>query len=332
MQAVNKRSTAGIAAGLMAVALGGFQATALAQGAANFPTKPVRFILAFGAPGGAPDVTARLIQPKLTEAWGQQIIIDGRSGAGGILGTEAASKAAPDGYSYLITSPAHAINPALYSKLPYDPVADFIPMSVLVDVPNIVIVHPSVPARTVKELIAHARANPGKLNYGSAGTGSSQHLAGELFSKMAGVKMIHIPYKSGPAAVTDLVAGLVQLTFGSSSALPMVRAGKLQALAVTTPQRVSSLADLPTVSEAALPGYAASAWYIMLAPAKTPKAMMDKVQAEVVRALKMPDVKEKLAIASIEVVGTGPAEAESFLKSELAKWAVIVKESGAKVE
>lgn len=326
-----KRSAAGIMAGVLALALGGFQATALAQSAANFPTKPVRFILAFGAAGGAPDVTARLIQPKLTEAWGQQIIIDGRSGAGGILGTEAAARSAPDGYTYLITSPAHAINPALHAKLPYDPVADFIPLSVLAEVPNIVIVHPSVPARTVKELIAHAKANPGKLNYGSAGTGSSQHLAGELFSKMASVKMVHVPYKSGPAAVTDLVAGLVQLTFGSSSALPMVRAGKLHALAVTTSQRVSSLPDLPTVSDAALPGYAASAWYIMLAPAKTPRPLLEKVQAETVRALKMPDVKEKLSVASIEVVGSSPAEAEAFLKKEIDKWAAVVKESGAKV-
>jgi tripartite-type tricarboxylate transporter receptor subunit TctC len=330
MQVANKRSAAGIMAGMMAVALGGFQATALAQSAANFPTKPVRFILAFGAAGGAPDVTARLIGPKLTEAWGQQIIIDGRSGAGGILGTEAAARATPDGYTYLITSPAHAINPALHDKLPYDPVADFIPLSVLTEVPNIVIVHPSVPARTVKELIAHARANAGKLNYGSAGTGSSQHLAGELFSKMAGVKMVHVPYKSGPAAVVDLVAGQVQLTFGSSSALPMVRAGKLIALAVTTSQRVSSLPDLPTVSEAALPGYSASAWYIMLAPARTPRPLLEKVQAETVRALKMPDVKEKLSVASIEVVGSSPAEAEAFLKKEIDKWATVVKESGAK--
>ena len=315
-----------------ALGMGGFQATALAQGAANFPTKPVRFILAFGAPGGAPDVVARLIGPKLTEVWGQQIIVDGRSGAGGILGTEAAAKSTPDGYTYLITSPSHAINPALYSKLPYDPIADFVPLSLLVDVPNIVVVHPSVPARTVKELIAYAKANPGALNYGSAGTGSSQHLAGELFSKMAGVKMTHIPYKSGPAAVTDLVAGQVQLTFGSSSALPMVRAGKLFALAVTTPNRVSSLPDLPTVSEAALPGYAASAWYIMLAPAKTPRAFIDKVQPEVVKAVKLPDVKEKLAFASIEPIGSTPAEAEAFLKKEIDKWAVIVKESGAKAD
>ncbi len=307
-----------------------FGSVAWAQ--ANFPTRPVRFILAFGAPGGAPDVAARLIQPKLTEVWGQQVIVDGRSGAGGIVGTEAAAKAAPDGYNYLITSPAHAINPALYSKLPYDPVADFMPVSLLVDVPNIVVVHPSVPARTVKELIAYAKANPGALNYGSAGSGSSQHLAGELFAKMAGVKMIHVPYKSGPAAVTDLVAGQVQLTFGSSSALPMVRAGKLFALAVTTSQRVSSLPDLPTVSEAGLPGYAASAWYAMFAPAKTPKTLIDKVQGDVVRALKMPDVREKLSVASIEPIGSTPAELETFLKSEMAKWSVIVKESGAKAD
>ena len=330
MQAVNKRSAAGLMAGVMAVALGGFQATALAQ--ANFPTKPVRFILAFGAPGGAPDVTARLIQPKLTEAWGQQIIIDGRSGAGGILGTEAASKAAPDGYSYLITSPAHAINPALYSKLPYDPVADFIPMSVLVDVPNIVIVHPSVPARTVKELIAHARANPGKLNYGSAGTGSSQHLAGELFSKMAGVKMTHVPYKGGAAVVTDLLGGQLQLTFGSSTSLPSVRAGKLVALGVTTLRRDPNMPDLPTIAEAALPGYEAAAWYVLLGPAKTPRPIVDKLYGEVQRIFRMPDIREKLAFVSMQPVVSTPDELAAFLKRELAKWSVIVKESGAKAE
>lgn len=319
---------AGLSAATVAMVSGAFSTAAFSQ--ANYPNKPVRFILAFGAPGGAPDVAARLISPKLTEMWGQQVIVDGRSGAGGIVGTEAAARSAPDGYSYLITSPAHAINPALYEKLPYDPVADFLPVSLLMEVPNIVVVHPSVPARNIKDLITYAKANPGKLNYGSAGSGSSQHLAGELFSKMAGVKMVHVPYKSGPAAVTDLTAGMVQLTFGSSSALPMVRAGKLFALAVTTSQRVSTLPDLPTVSEAALPGYAASAWYGMFAPAKTPKAMIDKVQADVVRALKMPDVREKLAFASIEPIGSSPAELEAFLKAEMAKWSAIVKESGAK--
>lgn len=325
----NCKTTAGL---LLAASLTGIQASAWAQGAGNFPLKPVRFILAFGAPGGAPDLVARLIAPRLTEIWGHQVIIDGRSGAGGILGTEAAAKAAPDGYSYLITSPAHAINPALYSKLPFDAVKDFMPVSLLADVPNFVVVHPSVPARTVKGLIAHAMANPGKLNFGSAGTGSSQHLAGELFNKMAGVKMIHVPYKSGPAAVTDLVAGQVQLTFGSSSSLPMVRAGKLHALAVTTSRRVSSLPDMPTVSEAGLPGYAASAWYAMFAPAGSPRGIVDKVQADVVKVIRLTDTREKLNAASIETVGSSAAELEAFLKSEMTKWAAIVKESGAKVE
>jgi len=298
----------------------------------NYPIKPVRFVLSFGAPGGAPDIIARLVAPKLSEVWGQQMVIDARTGAGGIIGTEIGAKAAPDGYTYLITSPSHAINPALYSKLPYDPISDFTPVSQLADVPNIVVVHPSVPARSVKELMAYAKANPGKLNYGSAGSGSSQHLAGELFSKMAGVKLVHVPYKSGPAAVIDLVAGQVQLTFGSSSALPNVRAGKLFALAVTTSKRVGSLPDMPTVSEAGLPGYEASAWYAMFGPARTPKAMVDKMQADFSRVLKMSDVQDRLVSLTIEPIGSKSAELEAFLKREIAKWSVVVKESGAKAD
>ncbi len=303
-------------------------ALAQAPSADTWPVKPVRLVLSF--PGGAPDILARLIAPKLTDMWGQQVIVDPRSGAGGIVGTDVVAKAPGDGYTFLIASPSHAINPSLYPKLPYDSVADFVGVSKLAEVPNIVIVHPAVPARTLKDLIAYLKANPGKVNYGTSCCGSSQHLAGELFSKMAGVKILHVPYKSGPQVVIDLVAGQVQLTFGSSSAMPNVRSGKLVALAVTTAQRVSSIPDLPTVAEAALPGYEAAAWYAMFAPARTARSIVNRVQADAARALVMPEVREKLTAVAIEPVGSTPAEMDAFLKREIAKWSVVVKESGAK--
>jgi tripartite-type tricarboxylate transporter receptor subunit TctC len=300
--------------------------------AQQYPARPVRFVLPFGAPGGSPDIIARLVAAKLTEAWGQQIVVEPRVGAGGTIGTEVVANAAPDGYTLLLTSPSHAINVTLYPKLAYDPVADFAPISQLVEVPNILVIHPSLPARSVKELIALAKAKPGSLNYGSAGSGSSQHLAGELFKKMAGVNMVHIPYKGGGGVVVDLIAGQLQLTFGSATSLPYVRSGRLIAIAVTTAQRVSSAPNLPTIAEAGLPGYEASAWYALFAPARTPKPIVDKVQAEVVRALKSPDVRERLAFETIQPVGSTSAELADFLKREIVKWGAIIKESGAKVD
>ncbi|MEO7725861.1 MAG: tripartite tricarboxylate transporter substrate binding protein [Burkholderiales bacterium] len=300
--------------------------------AQQYPAKPIRFVLPFGAPGGAPDITARLLAPKLTEALGQQIVIEPRVGAGGTIGTEVVANAAPDGYTILLTSPSHAINVTLYPKLAYDAVADFVPITQLVEVPNILVVHPSLPARTVKELIALARAKPGSLNYGSAGSGSSQHLAGELFKKMAHVDMVHIPYKGGGGVVVDLIAGQLQLTFGSATSLPYVRSGRLIALAVTSAQRASTMPALPTISEAGLPGYEASAWYALFAPARTPKPIIDKLHAEVTRILKLPDVRERLAFETISPVGSTPAELADFLKREIVKWGAIIKDSGARVD
>lgn len=304
---------------------------ALSQSAGNWPTKPVRMVLAFGGPGGAPDVMMRLIAPKLGEIWGQPVVVDPRSGAGGIVGMELVAKAAPDGYSYVMNSPAHVINPVLYDKMPYDTEKAFASVSLMCETPNIVVIHPSVQARSIKELIAYARANPGALNYGSAGNGSSQHLSGELFAKMANAKMTHVPYKSGPAAVTDLVAGRVQLSFGAGSSMPMVRAGKLIALGVTTARRSSSLPDIPTIAEAGLPGYAASAWYGLFAPAGAPAAILEKVAADTTRVGKLPEYKEAFSRSLIEPLGGTPAELDTFLQAERAKWTVIVRESGAKV-
>ncbi len=310
-------------------------AAALSAGAAYsqpYPTRPIRFVLPFGAPGGAPDTIARNLAPKLSEALGQQVVVEPRVGAGGTIGTEVVANAAPDGYAILLTSPSHAINATLYRKLPYDPVADFAPITLLAELPNILVIHPSLPARSVKQLIALAKARPGSLNYGSAGSGSSQHLAGELFKKMAGVDMVHIPYKGGGAVVVDLISGQLQLTFGSATSLPHVRSGRLIAIAVTTAERVSSLPDLPTISEAGLPGYEASAWYALFAPARTPKPIIDKLHTEVLRALKMPDVRERLAAETIQAVGSTPAELGVFLQREIVKWGAIVRESGAKVD
>ncbi len=303
---------------------------ALAQSAGNWPTKPVRMVLAFGGPGGAPDVFMRLIAPKLGEVWGQPVVVDPRSGAGGIIGMEVVAKAPADGYSYVMNSPAHVINPALYDKMPYDTDKTFASVSLMCETPNIVVIHPSVPARSIKELIAYGRANPGALNFGSAGNGSSQHLSGELFAKMANVKMTHVPYKSGPSAVTDLVGGRLQLTFGAGSSMPMVRAGKLIALGVTTARRSSSLPDIPTVAEAGLPGYAASAWYGLFAPMGTSKAILEKVAADTTRVSRLPEYKDKFAEGLIEPIGGTPAELDAFLQAEKAKWTVIVKESGAR--
>ena len=300
--------------------------------AQQYPARPIRFVLPFGAPGGAPDTLARTIAPKLSEALGQQIVVEPRVGAGGTIGTEAVAVAAPDGYTVLLTSPSHAINATLYRKLPYDPVADFTPITLLAEVPNVLVIHPSLPARSVKELIALARAKPGSLNYGSAGSGSSQHLAGELFKKMAGVNMVHIPYKGGGAVVIDLVSGQVHLTFGSATSLPHVRSGRLVALAVTTAQRVASLPELPTVAEAGLAGYEASAWYALFAPSRVAKPIVDRLHVETVRALKLPEVRDRLAVDTIHAVGSTPAELGAFLQREIVKWGAIVRESGAKVD
>lgn len=324
---VSKRGIGESILWFMLICMGG--ATASAQ---TYPVKPIRFVLAFGAPGGAPDTIARTVGPKLTEAWGQQVLVDPRTGAGGTIATDIVAKAPADGYTVLLASPSHAINPALYRKLPYDPVADFAAISRVADVPNIIVIHPSVPARSVKQLIALAKSKPGMLNYGSAGSGSSQHLAGELFQKMAGVKMVHVPYKGGSAVVLDLMSGQLQLTFGSTTSLPGIRSGRLIALAVTTARRVSALPDLPTVAEAGLPGYEAAAWYAVFAPARTPRAIVEKLSAELARALKLPDVRERLAPQLIQPVGSSPAELAAFLDKEIVKWGAIVKESGAKVE
>jgi tripartite-type tricarboxylate transporter receptor subunit TctC len=308
-------------------------AAAPAGAAGEFPTRPVRFVLSFGAPGGTPDIIARTLGAKLTQVWGKQVVIDPRPGGGGILAAEIVATAVPDGYTIFLASPSHLINSSLHAKLAYQPIADFAAITQVADVPNILSIHPSVPARTVRDLITVAKAKPGTLNYGTAGTGSSQHLSGELFKKMAGVNIIHVPYKTAGAAMIDLIAGRVEISFASNSSLPHIRAGRLVALAVTSAKRSAGLPDLPTIAEAALPGYEAAGWYGILAPARTPMPIILGIRNTVVKVLQEPDMREQLAANTIDVlVSPTPAAFTAFLVKENAKWNALVKESGAKVD
>ena len=298
-----------------------------------FPTKAIRFVVPFPA-GGPLDISARVIGQKLTEAWGQPVIVDNRPGAGGNIGAELVAKAVPDGYTILMGAVStHAINPWLYAKMPYDPIRDFVPVSLVTQVPNVLIVHPSVPAKTVKELIALAKAQPGQLNYASGSTGSAGHLAGELFNVMAGVKTVHIPYKGAPAAVIDLLSGQVSFMFDNlASALPNIKAGRVRALAVTTLARSPLLPALPTMNEAGLKGFDVSTWFGVFAPGDTPQDIADRLNAGVVAALKAPDVRERLAAMGAEPKPGTPAQFAAFVKAELAKYEKVVKASGARVD
>jgi tripartite-type tricarboxylate transporter receptor subunit TctC len=301
--------------------------------AQNFPTRPVRFVLSYGAPGGTPDIIARMLGARLTQLWERQVVIDPRPGGGGILAAEIVAGAAADGYTIFLVSPSHLINGALHPRLSYDPLTSFAAVTQVADVPNILSIHPSVSARSVRELIALAKAKPGSLAYGSAGTGSSQHLSGELFKKMAGVDIVHVPYKVATAAVIDLIAGRIQVAFASNSSLPHIRAGRLVALAVTSARRSSALPELPTIAESGVPGYEASGWYGVLAPARTPRAIIVRLHDDIARILREPEVRAQLAANTIEVaVSATPNDFNAFLVRESAKWSMLVKESGAKAD
>ena len=301
--------------------------------AQNFPTRPVRFVLSYGAPGGTPDIIARMLGARLTQLWERQVVIDPRPGGGGILAAEIVAGAAADGYTIFLVSPSHLINGALHPRLSYDPLTSFAAVTQVADVPNILSIHPSVSARSVRELIALAKAKPGSLAYGSAGTGSSQHLSGELFKKMAGVDIVHVPYKVATAAVIDLIAGRIQVAFASNSSLPHIRAGRLVALAVTSARRSSALPELPTIAESGVPGYEASGWYGVLAPARTPRAIIARLHDDIALILREPEVRAQLAANTIEVAESAtPNDFNAFLVRESAKWSMLVKESGAKAD
>jgi tripartite-type tricarboxylate transporter receptor subunit TctC len=296
-----------------------------------YPTKPVRFVITF-PPGGPTDTVVRLVGERLTQDWGQPMIIDNRGGAGGIVGTEIVAHAAPDGYTFLVgTAGGMTINPALRSKLPYDPFRDFVPVGMLVQNPQILVANPSVAAKNVKELVALAKANPGKLNFASAGTGTATHLGLELFRLTTGTDVVHVPYKGGAPATTDLIAGQVQLLFVSiPSVLPHVKGGRLRALAVSTSKRSASAPDVPTVAESGYPGFDYSNWNALFAPAKTPQAIVKKVNASVVGALRQPDVAQKLSSQGADPAPGTPEELARYMRADAEKWRKVIKAAGIK--
>ena len=300
--------------------------------AQNYPTKPIRFIVPY-TPGGTADILARAVGAKLNEAWGQPVVVENRAGAGTNLGSEIAARSAPDGYTLFMPTIANAINPTLYAKLTYDPVRDFALITNLAKVPGIVVVHPSVPAKNAKELIALAKAHPNQLRHGSTGSGSPHHLAGELFKTMAGVKMIHVPYKGASPAIVDVVAGHIEVYFGAMvSVLPHVKSGRLRPLGVTSLKRASAMPDLPTLDEQGLKGFETGSWFGVAAPAATPREIITKLHGEIVRIIKLPEVNERIASEGAEFIGNTPEEFTEFLKTEIVKWGKVVKLSGAKVD
>jgi len=317
------------AAGLIIIALAVSSGTALAQ---SFPNKAVRMVVPFPA-GGSTDIVGRTVAQKLSEMWGQPVVVDNRPGGGTTIGTDAVAKAPADGYTLLVTPAPFTINPSLLAKLPYDALTDFAPITLINTTPLVLVVNPGVPAKSVKELIALAKARPGKLNFGSSGSGGSNHLAGELFNAMAGVKMVHIPYKGNAPALIDLAGGHVDLIFnGLTSALPLIKSGKLRALAVTSMQRSAALPDAPTLDEVALKGFVAVAWNGLGAPANTPRDVIAKINADVLRIVSSPELKERLKAEGSDPVGSTPGQYAAFLRAEVAKWAKVIKFAGVKAE
>lgn len=304
----------------------------VSSSAQAYPTKPVRVIIPFAA-GGPADFMLRLVGPKLSEAWGQPVILDNRGGANQMLGSELAARSQPDGYTLLVTTGGSAINVSLYPKMPYDTLKDFAPISLIATGPNLAVIHPAVPARNLAEFITYARSKPGQLVYASAGAGAPSHLAVELFSTMAKIQMVHVPYKGMAPGMTDLLGGQVQLAFPTISAgITHARAGRLRALGVTTAKRSPAAPDVPTIAEAALPGFEASNWYGMVAPARTPPAIIRKVHDDIARALATPDVRERMLNQGMDPTTNAPEEFSAYIRSEIAKWAKVVKASGAKPE
>lgn len=302
--------------------------------AQTYPAKPVRMVVPYAA-GGTYDIYARTIGQRLGDFWGQPVVIENRFGANGIIGTELVAKSAPDGYTIMMGGIGpHGINPSLYPNLPYDPLRDFAPVIHIASAPNILIVPPSVKAKSVKELIALAQANPGQLTFSSAGSGSSQHLSAELFKAVTGLKMTHIPYKGGAPGATAVVAGEVSMMFASASdALKFIGAGRVRALAVTSERRIGVLPDVPTMVEEGIPDVVAEAWFGVLAPAATPAEIVIKLNRDINNALKMPDVASRISLqGSAVIVGGSPEQFGTFIKAEIAKWASVVKSSGARID
>jgi tripartite-type tricarboxylate transporter receptor subunit TctC len=314
------------------VLLAALAASASAWGQA-FPTKPVRFVVPF-APGGSTDTLARALGQKLSDGLGQQVVIDNRTGANGNIGMDIVAKAPPDGHTIVLGYIANvAIGPSLYEKLPFDPVRDYEAITLLATSPNVLVAHPGVPVNNLKEVLALAKAKPGQLNYASSGVASVGHLTGELLNQLAGVRMVHVAYKGSGQAVTDLLGGHIQLMFsGFSSVMPHIRSAKLRPIVQTGEKRSPALPEVATIDESGFPKFEATAWYGVHAPAKTPKPIVNRLNAELVKALKMSDVKERLNALGFELVGSTPEYYASYIKSEIKKWEKVVKASGAKPE
>ena len=298
-----------------------------------YPSKPVTIVVPFAA-GGTTDILARIIGQALTAELGQSVVVDNRAGAGGNIGGQAAAKATPDGHTlFMGTVGTHAINASLYKKMPFDPVKDFAPLTRVANVPNLLVANPAQPYKSVKDLIAYAKANPGKVNFGSSGNGSSIHLSGELFKSLAKVDMQHVPYKGSAPAVTDLLGNQIGIMFDNMpSAIQHVRSGKLAPLAVTTAKRSPELPNVPTIAEAGVPGYEATSWFGMFAPAGTPAPVLAKLNAAIVKVLAQPDVKKKINEQGAEVYSETPEQFAAFIQAESVKWGKVVKESGASLD
>jgi tripartite-type tricarboxylate transporter receptor subunit TctC len=316
--------------GALAVVTACMAAVAFAQ---PYPNHAIRLVVPFPA-GGTTDILARAAAQKLTEALGQSVVVDNRPGAGGNIGAELVAKAAPDGYTLLMgTVGTHAINPSLYAKMPYDHVKDFVPIILVAGVPNVLVVNPSLPINSVADLIKLAKAKPGTINFASSGSGTSIHLSGELFKTMAGVDMTHVPYKGSAPALTDVMGGQVQIMFDNlPSSLALIKSGKLRAVAVTSLQRAPALPDVPTIAESGLPGFEASSWFGILAPAGTPAPIVAKINAEVNKWLQSPEAKEQLLAQGAAAAGGSPEQFVAHIRAETDKWAKVVKASGAKVD
>ena len=317
---------AGLTATAMAAAL--FTASAGA-----FPTKPIRIVVAY-TPAGTTDILARVVGQRMSEAWGQPVIVDNRPGANGNIGTEVAARAVPDGHSLVMaTAGTHGINVSLYRKLPWHPVKDFAPVSLVAMVPNIMVVNNALPVKSVKEFIAYARANPGKLSYGSPGLGSTAHLSMELFKSMTGSNVVHVPYKGSAGVLNDVMGGQIAVTIDNMPPyVPQVRAGKIRALAVSTVKRSSAMPDLPSIAEAGVPGYDAGAWFGLLAPAGTPKPVVDRLSAESARILKLSEVSKRISELGAEPVGGTPEQFAAFIRSEIEKWAKVIKDANVELQ
>jgi tripartite-type tricarboxylate transporter receptor subunit TctC len=299
----------------------------------TYPNQPIKFVVPF-PPGGTTDILARVFAQKMSEAWGQSVVVENRSGAGGIIGTEYVAHAAPDGYTILLgTIGTHAVNTSLYKKLPYDPEKDFAPITLLATLPNLLAINPSLPIANLKELIAYAKANPGKLSFASAGAGTASHLAGEMFRRLAGVDIVHVPYRGSSPALTDLIAGQVSMTFDyMPSALPYVRSGKLRALAVTGLSRAKAAPEIPTMIEGGLPGFNIVTWYAVFAPKGTPPEIVSKIRNTIATVATAPEIVKRMDDLAVDLVASSPEELARFQRGEIERWAKVIHDANIKVE